>query len=249
MATKKEKTGREYRERLKNDLLGMAEVLRDHCSENCRNPDSLKTAANHLNRRGSSNLLSWKYQVVQLEFLADKPRHSQPSTLPDQIDVILDVSAEGLAGHDPHDPFTHLAVNIQLKAEIGGQEHLDTWHMDRHLTGGNTPEEIHPLYHIQRGGHRMSGLMNNIGRTMVLEPPRITHPPLDAILGIDYVLSHYAGRKWCELRTRNEYAKLVREAQKRLWSGVAWTWARHWSEPLEIFPANSLDLSPSLYAH
>lgn len=247
MAVKNEKIGAEYRKELKKELLKMAEFLRNNCSDICANPDSLHTAANSLNDRAGADYLSWRYHLVELGFRATTPKNSLPSSLPKILDVILDISAEGVAKNAAHDPFTKLEVNIQLKAVINGNEHLDTWHLDRHITNGNIPNEIHPLYHIQRGGHRMSGLKNNIGSTMILEPPRISHPPLDAILGIDYVLSHYLGSKWQELREDDEYEKLINDAQLRLWSGGAWTWAKHWTQPAGISVKNSLKLSPSLY--
>lgn len=53
----------------------------------------------------------------------------------------------------------------------------------------NNQEYIHPHFHLTWGGDTMKGL--GLGDVLLLPTPRISYPPLDIILGIDFVLSNF----------------------------------------------------------
>ena len=62
---------------------------------------------------------------------------------------------------------------------------------------------------------------DDFGATLILESPRIAHPPMDAILGIDFVLTNYIKSSDLGFRQENDYQKLLRGAQERLWMPYA----------------------------
>lgn len=246
MAAKPVKSGQTHRRLLRSELMKMRDILINDCVECCPNAYVLSTAINELDAPGKKGPLSWQYNMVGLEFYIPKPRNAQPSGLPGNMLVTLDIAAKGVVDPEAHDPFTKLNIDIQVFGKNGGTLHHDAWHLDRHEEGKNLTKELHPLYHLQRGGDKMIPIGDDLGQTMILESPRIAHPPLDIILAIDYLLSHYAGKYWRDLQTNPEYQRLVREAQIRLWGGYAQTLAGYWDVPSTCNTAHALAISPSL---
>ncbi|MEQ9196774.1 MAG: hypothetical protein RIE84_08480 [Parvibaculum sp.] len=241
MARQSAKKAKEHRSLLANELLKMEQLLSQHCSI-CRNPGVIRSAVNSLLADAKQNTSTWEYKVSGLLFEVPKPKNTLPSFIPNQLDISLDVNAAGEFDCQFHDPFTSLAVNIRVAAKANNREHIEAWHLDRHEDGGNPPECAHPLYHIQRGGRVMKHIQNDVGLTMIVDPPRLAHPPIEVILGIDYVLSQYAGKFWQALRTKPEYLRLVGDLQKRLWQGYTATCAVHFDPP----PGYDVKVPPAL---
>jgi hypothetical protein len=84
------------------------------------------------------------------------------------------------------------------------------------------------------------------GTGLILESPRIAHPPMDAILGIDFVLTNYFCSSRLDFREEGDYSNLLRAAQKRIWLPYAraldWTKRREdndWA-PSRIWPQLSI---------
>jgi hypothetical protein len=149
------------------------------------------------------------------------------------IDVVLKVSLGGYClANAQHDPLYQLSTEVFAEANIGGQRHQCAWHLDRHLTGGAEPAEVHPIYHFQYGGDEITGnALFNYGGALLLDPPRIAHPPLDVILGVDFVLSNYFGQLWKSMRIDSDYSKWIESAQKRLWRPYALAARNHFAWP------------------
>jgi len=121
-----------------------------------------------------------------------------------------------------------LKADLQLLAHSGGESKWEQfWHFDRHITtvkskGTNQPLEIHPLFHFQFGGDRLAegrGAVNSAwGNLLELHAPRISHPPLDLVLLIDFILANFAGSTWHDLvENKKEYHEIVEAAQRRFW--------------------------------
>jgi hypothetical protein len=113
----------------------------------------------------------------------------------------------------------------------------------------NEPSEIHPRYHFQFGGEEILDRIDNLnidfGSSLFMEPPRFPHPPLDIILGIDFVLSNFYGRKWKELNQDTTYRNIVKEAQDRFWKPYAMAIASKWSNTINS-DWQSRDIWPQL---
>ncbi len=191
----------------------------------------------------------WHYRLTDMKFpLAPineyKMRHSWPQI--DEYQVVLSVEACGdyCARENLCDPIKHLSVNIEVVGrravakdeEVVIQEMFCAWHLDSHPpkpairypydcpplesdSGKNYP---HPRYHLQFGGnaiHSKATSPDFFGSHLLFDSPRIPHPPLDVILAIDFVLGHYYGPMWYELRESADgmYSKTIKEAQRLYW--------------------------------
>ena len=179
--------------------------------------------------------------------------HARPQDL-QAADFIIDLKVE-VCGVVPdeevvEDPFTYLVVDLVIGGEMLAEDCSlrplkCAWHFDRHeeaTTAGKATKKqrerdavkkgrshaVHPIYHFQHGGQRVWDLFD-YGEQLLLEPPRIAHPPLDGILAIDFVLSNYLGDSWKKLRDQeHRYDDLVREAQRRCWRAYALASAALW---------------------
>lgn len=80
-------------------------------------------------------------------------------------------------------------------------------HFDRH-DPVQTSIELHAHYHWQVGGHRLDGI--NIAGFLALEAPRFPSHPLDPVLFVDFLLSHFNGRKRTELLNQPEFIRYRR---------------------------------------
>lgn len=249
MATKKEREAAAFRKGLQSSVLNIHKTLKDTNPRVCTKPDALLRAAQDLNDPGPGGRTSWQYSVQDLRFEVRCTGRRQPNGIPELLTAIVEIRACGDFDRPRHDRFSRLEVNIIIGCKMGDVDHLDAWHFDRHITnanGGNAPKAAHPLYHFQRGGFRMHGLENDVGRTLILEAPRIAHPPLDIILAVDFLVSNYSGLEWQQLRSNHEYSKTVKESQDIFWKPYAEAWSEHYSLPAGKPSQHAVDLIPAL---
>ena len=62
-----------------------------------------------------------------------------------------------------------------------------SWHLD--YDNNNVQDFIHPHFHITWGGNKMKDL--NLGEVLLLPTPRFSYPPMDIVLGVDFILSNF----------------------------------------------------------
>lgn len=230
-----------FRQERRADLLYLAGLLEDKHLVADAGP--LKAAANQLSK--PSGVLEWRYRVTGLTFNLDLPANSLPAPIATGLTIVLNVTARGRVPCPAHDPFTELAIDIGLSASApGGASHLCTWHLDRHITGGHVPVDLHPLYHFQYGGRGMVPVHGFLGQTLLLEAPRLIHPPLDAVLAVDFVLGHYGGAGRAVLLKDAGYRQRIREAQRRLWRPIDEALSRAWNADSD--KATTGALSPAI---
>ena len=69
------------------------------------------------------------------------------------------------------------------------------------------------------GGNRLEGRgVDNFGASLILPSPRIAYPPMDVILGIDFILQNYFPLdKISKLLDESKYREIVFNSQQRLW--------------------------------
>ncbi len=117
------------------------------------------------------------------------------------------------------DPFKHLEFNVVVEGKSRkGKEHILSYHFDRHLEGGNSSNEVHPIYHFQLGGRKLDDFKSkgkNFGNKLIVDSPRFAHYPMDFISGLDFVLSNFDPKLWRELKRDPRYIKILRNAQNR----------------------------------
>lgn len=225
------------------DLLKRKGVLQDpepllSAAASCSTPPSLlEEFKSSKTRKG---LEFWSYQISSLLFReVDKDclKHSVPSDLA-EVQITLNAYIYGVClDDDPRDvnnPFVQLSINIETSALDKRKNVLRcAWHLDKNIVekGDKLSKFAHPDYHFQHGGIRVRNI-TNYGENLLLDAPRLAHPPLDGILAVDFVLSNYFGSKWIELRDDSEYQKIVRAAQERCWSAYAFSTAMEWRSPI-----------------
>lgn len=121
-------------------------------------------------------------------------------------------------------------ADIEFQMEVGGECQLDdvavctaqvvidglsqngddlrfALHFDRH-DPAQASTELHAQYHWQVGGQRLDGM--SITGLLVPEGPRFPSHPLDPVLLVDFVLSHFYGSKRTTLLTNPEYIRYRR---------------------------------------
>jgi len=219
---------------LADDLVKLHRILcmpvRDEGDIICRDAQSLLSAAEEC--REATTLERWQYDV-KLVFDIQPGRNALPEKLKGAtLEMLLDIEGHCEEEHDhPSDPLCKLAFEIVLSGTApGGTKHHAAWHLDRHPGGHlmteendsdefeGEPGDVHPRYHFHFGGRRMFEKSKYFGPAMLLGAPRLVHPPLDAVLGVDFVLSNFKSADWRELQNSNpDYLLLQRRAQSRFW--------------------------------
>jgi hypothetical protein len=158
-----------------------------------------------------------EYIIDGLIFRITNTKDSVPEGLT-EANLRLDVLIKENKNYDEdEDPLAELTVEIEISAKKNNKVYFATWHLDRHIEGGEEPEFMHPCYHIHFGGYGMGADKGDFGQTLLLSSPRLAHPPLDAILAIDFVLTNFFTRDQIKFIESDGYRSIMREAQQWLW--------------------------------
>lgn len=152
------------------------------------------------------------------------------------------VIVEGLCEiPERNDPLTLLELNIDLFGSYEGESNIEeastAWHLDKHIYE-DPSEFVHPVYHISFGGKHLESKINNKNNPVLLiDSPRIAHPPLDAVLGIDFVITNFLGTSITSFRKNNgTYINIVGEMQKCIWKPYIDTLHGFWQENSHTLP-------------
>ncbi|WP_051315232.1 hypothetical protein [Algoriphagus terrigena] len=180
----------------------------------------------------------WGYDTGDINFYFEQlPRHTHPENA---TNLCLSLSVRLIADYQEFkvvcDPYRYLEFNIVISGNyVNGNtgkssELITSYHLDRHIfkDGDNTPEDCHPIYHLQFGGRKLEKKFRDFGNSLILDAPRVVHYPMDIILGVDFVLSNFFSTSWRKLRQDGEYVNLVRDYQSYIWKPYAHTKASHW---------------------
>ena len=185
----------------------------------------------------------WGYEFDNLIFNRMGNLKRLPSSVEkEDISLRLSISTEGKCHPKEYeDPLSKLEFFIWIEGQcIGDSGEIETpscaWHLDRHISaekkGTNPPEFMHPCYHFHFGGRHFESLfVNKALPVLLLDSPRIAHPPLEAILGVDFILTNFIGSNLLGFRNEGEYSSMIREMQKSIW------------KPYIIALSNTLDIS------
>ena len=181
----------------------------------------------------------WRYNIDNLLFHRVPSDKCFPANI---LELTCRFSADVRGYYEPEplsDPLQTVSVEITLEAlSIKGERLIHGWHFDRHVGDpskkpGDT-EAAHPRYHFHFGGNRMRAFAreNNLSsfpHLLLFDGPRPAHPPLDAILAIDFLLSNFFAAEWRALRNNAEYNSVLSSAQRRLWKPYADVLPNHWA--------------------
>ena len=166
------------------------------------------------------------YRVEELKFnIREVPRNTRPNV--ELLEVLLDVSFQELQDDIPVSNY-HFRITAQgLDSNVNLVK--SSWHLDYDIN--NNQEYIHPHFHLTWGGDTMKGM--GLGEVLLLPTPRISYPPLDIILGIDFVLSNFVKAEiYKRIQCDSQYKKAVKNAQEKYWKPYMLSIASHWDKRL-----------------
>jgi hypothetical protein len=204
----------------------------------------------------------WGYEIADLRVNLEDQRHLRPrSTVMKGVSGLLSVKVEEYVPEEEAD----VRSSYQLLRSVQTDFYFDAyhtvnganlplrsaWHIDTHLYTETQSHTIHPRFHFQVGGERLDEIDTDIRGVFLPEAPRIPCAPLDAILALDFVLAHYCGRAWRELRDLEpRYTRLRKIPMQRYWSPYYRTLANGIDE-LDAVPSGGQAclLIPNIFAN
>lgn len=149
-----------------------------------------------------------------------KPNHSIPREINNDIFITLEINDDvvfSLKEDIIDDPFKKLnSVNINL--ECG--DLIASWHLDRQDDQG-IPKSIHPLYHMTFGGTYMEESGRNFGNSLIFRTPRISHPPMEFVLSVDFILNHYYSTDNIDIIKDPAYISIINKFKSIFWKPYA----------------------------
>ena len=214
----------------------------------CPDVEPLAKAASSINCYTEGGIEYLKHSVSRLILRFSALEGCFPESIVD-LDCIINFNACSSfpKADSPLDPFDTLTIDFELSGSANhpkARKRVQYWHFDRNLEGknSNTPVDAHPLYHFQFGGYKMRNHAVNhhrpakaFGHLILLDAPRIAHPPLDAVLAFDFVLSNFAGSLRSKLlKEGREYLVLLSEHQERYWKPYHDVLACLWGPPQPV---------------
>ena len=242
-----------FREARERELHQLASIL-FNC-EVIRSADPLNDAARGCRREPRGNPLQWELSLDALSFnFSDEDIQAQKHAKPPGlllIDLVLKVKLSGdcREPEPPVNPFNMLSVECVITGgheDDPGSSYHAAWHLDRHEFANESTGLVHPEYHFQYGGKNLPEL-KEFGHHVLLDSPRLAHPPLDAVLAIDFVLSNYFPRCRRQLREDSEaYTDIIRNAQCRCWKPYSYAVANYWARVPDKITWSATGIWPQL---
>lgn len=128
-----------------------------------------------------------------------------------------------------------LMAYAKMKDEVESpKQYKIAWHLDKHIRSEDGEDGagtgfIHPEYHFNMGGFAITKEANmNFGSILLMDTPRLMHPPLDSILAVDFVLNNFYGCKAQNLLKSRSYQEIVKRSKLRLWRPYFIALASQW---------------------
>lgn len=134
-----------------------------------------------------------------------------------------DYNSSGLNGQIPFDSY---GFSLSFSGMTDSSESQMAMHLD--MEKSSSPNVLHPMFHLTFGGEKLKNI--ELGDMLCLPAPRIAFPPMDIILGIDFVLSNFLERKKYEdkIIINPHYSTPLRKAQEKYWKPYYVSIAHHW---------------------
>lgn len=217
---------RDFCEPLAEDLATLADLLATRGI--CTDITPLTAAVAQMGNFGQQ---TWNYDVSGLLFsLNEFDNPSLPARVKD-LSCQLSVRVGGAIPDDEQsalgDPFSALNVDLIIRAKtMSGKPAAVAWHFDRHIDRVDAARAAHPIYHWQCGGNQARQFAREMGSgdllpVLLLDSPRIAHPPLDAVLAVDFVLSNFVPSEWRPMRQLPTYRSVLMRSQRHFWRPYA----------------------------
>lgn len=150
--------------------------------------------------------------------------HAISGTTPNTIrDFVISFDHELVIDDSRDFQLNDLIVEYLFDIQITGydenaNEYHYAWHLDKNITSSE-PKYTHPYYHFQGGGNKLEG--RHTGEILLIDFPRIPHPPMDLFLGIHFIINNFVSSKnypkKIDLMNDFEYQDVIMCSQKLVW--------------------------------
>jgi hypothetical protein len=167
----------------------------------------------------------WEYEISDMQISISNLtslRHLKPNKI-ENLTISLSVLCKAHCNtwqKDTFDsnPFVEASMNVLI---YGYKERLyfqSGFHFDLCKPNELSSEFIHPSYHLQYSPD-VDSIENEFehGSIILMDSPRIVHPPLDFILGFDYILANFAPQQHQILLKDGDYNILINKYQEKIW--------------------------------
>jgi hypothetical protein len=190
--------------------------------------------------RTSKDKSIWQYECNNLKFSVSG---SVAGTIPQYIelvDIVFNIFIQGSYTDEKlcKNPLTKLSFDIELEGwDAKPNLFYGSWHLDKHIhvAGNGQSTYIHPEYHLTFGGNRLEAKGDIFGSSLILPSPRISYPPMDAILGIDFILQNYFPLNLIsKILDESKYKQIVRNSQNRLWKNYYLSISNAWDNSVKV---------------
>lgn len=184
----------------------------------------------------SSSASVWGYTISGLILPIKNIKHIEPQGLKTprlRIDCGIQGNIESWG--TMKDPFIKYDFAMTLFGEVDGNTYSLSWHIDR--DAGSSSSEHHPLYHI----HYSNGLNHlnhkncqySWGNAIYLDCPRLSHYPIDLILGIGFCLTNfYPKSTFDNLIKDHQFTHLYKVSQEAILKPYYYNLASAWQKNL-----------------
>lgn len=170
-------------------------------------------------KKGVCNLQKLKLRIN------DVPNNTHPSVKSLEVLLTVQIAENKLGENDIYEVVNNYNFLIVISGKNGEQTVQSSLHLD--FDKGSGSEYIHPSFHFTYGGKEMKSM--KLGDVLLLPAPRITHPPMDAVLGIDFILSNFLKKDlYDKIRSNSQYKAALKHSQQRLWRPYMLSLASHW---------------------
>ncbi|MES2277892.1 MAG: hypothetical protein V4592_17830 [Bacteroidota bacterium] len=192
----------------------------------CNDTGPLNHAGNYCIKNAQDS--TWNYKFNFLEFNIA----NQPGCIPEQTDELklrFSIDIQGIIPEEGSDtilnPLEKLTFDLELLGQGFDEEKQDlvdlhaSWHLDKHIRGekDGAPKYSHPEYHLAFGGAKMEANPHIYGASLILPTPRLSYPPMDAVLGINFILQNYFHKKdIAGVLTNPDYRAIISYSQRLL---------------------------------
>ncbi|MCB9082107.1 MAG: hypothetical protein H6555_10390 [Lewinellaceae bacterium] len=246
----------------KSDLVTLQRLLNKHFAKNIQNAEGIEKAISQLNNRKGGALY---FEDAKLEFInMDLGKDVRPVLEPEQYRLaVLEIRFTKLKWLSQtrqsllNDPIQEFQLQLILK--IRSNEKLlakCAWHFEKHpdkKTNGTpeaTPEFHHPLYHLHFGGYELIDDEDiECGNILIVEAPRLMHPPMDMVLAIDFVLNNFYSCHTCkpflDLVSNPDYIRIVNNAKEKFWKPFAFGFASNFTTSHNFTSESQVSVVPT----
>lgn len=177
------------------------------------------------------------------------PNHTVPKLLKDcksslEIRLTLKGDVQIKSDRSLIDDPIHQILGFDIV--VSTNTYISSWHLDRHVMGDGEAEGTytHPIYHFTHGGFEMEGRYESsgdedyFGNTIIMRNPRLMHPPMDLILGLDFVFNQFIPNDTLSILKDPVYIDIINQAKAFLWQPFALALAKNYCKNISVDGTN-----------